>query len=525
MRARLLWLLLPALSALLAWDSWTDYRALQAVLQGIDDQYMLKVASALRDSMAPAASGSFTVDKSAASVESVVSRFGPTGVDVHVGLTALPKPVNAPAPERTLLGITDMPAVPVTSAAANAEVEGAQRVWYAADYRGMPVRVLALRSHALDAQGRAFELLVQVARRTDPGSRSVRAQSLQSALIRDGRLVTLVFVLVCLGVHWSLGPLDRLRKSALQADQRRPALLALDHVPPDMAPLVNAVNSSVAGYHTLLDQQSRFLADASHQLRTPLAIMRTQAGVALREDDPALLRHTLHAMLDQITRSQRLCDQLLALAQASDTAVSEEAAEMVDLNAIARSVVLQHLSLAHGKDQDLGWVDATPAAQEDDAFRSHDAVETTAGTQAVVANRGAAIAVPVWGRALELHEALANLVHNAIVYTPAGGRITVQVSSCGKEALAEVLDSGPGIAPARRDTVFERFQRGTAAPEIGPHGIGLGLSIARAYARRNGGEIELTDFACAPSAEVQSTRLGLRAVLRMPLAIGDTAGR
>jgi two-component system sensor histidine kinase TctE len=250
-------------------------------------------------------------------------------------------------------------------------------------------------------------------------------------------------------------------------------------VPHEVAPLVDAVNHNVASYRQLLDRQSQFLADASHQLRTPLAIMLTQAGVALREKDTAQLHDTLRAMVAQISRSRRLCEQLLSMAHATDSALTADAPGVVDLNVIAKDVALQYLTLAHEKDQDLGWVDAH--------------------------------AVPVHADAAELHEVLSNLVHNAIVYTPAGGSITVRAGTTDAMAWAEVSDDGPGIAPARRSEVFDRFRQVGDPSGSNARGAGLGLAIARAYAQRNGGDIVLADADTASGS-------GLRAIVQLPLA-------
>jgi two-component system sensor histidine kinase TctE len=221
-------------------------------------------------------------------------------------------------------------------------------------------------------------------------------------------------------------------------------------------------------------------------LRTPLAIMLMQAGVALREKDPAQQQQSLRAIVAQLARSRRLCEQLLSLAHASGDAAPVDAAAIVDLNAIAREVVLQYLTLAHEKDQDLGWIDAREGLDPpaDDAP-----------------------AVPVHASGPELHEVLSNLVHNAIVHTPAGGRITVQVGVDGDAAVAEVRDDGPGIPPARRDSAFDRFRQAAHDPGTGARGAGLGLAIARAYARRNGGDVVLADV---------DSGSGLRAMLRFP---------
>ncbi len=227
--------------------------------------------------------------------------------------------------------------------------------------------------------------------------------------------------------------------------------------------------------------------------------MLTQAGYAVRESEAGPMRETLHAIIAQLTRARRLSEQLLALAHASEARPDAAAPPpCCDLNAVARAVVLQYLPLAREKNQDLGWVDARgELAADDDA-------------------PGGPPVVPVAADGAELHELLANLVHNAIKYTPAQGRITVSVRLAGQVAEAAVCDTGPGIPPGRRAGMFERFHRapGDAAPD--GRGAGLGLAIARAYARRNGGDIELADGDAAA---------GLCAVLRLPLAAGAGAGR
>ena len=492
-RARLLTLLLPAILGLLALDSWNDYRALENQVQDAYDQSMLEAAHALQSSVAPARDGSLRLNAPAG----VQALFGaePLQKYLHVSLAPLPQAQagNAGQGELTLLGGTELPAPPpeLSTSGPDATAAGSP-VWYDSFHAGHRVRVVALQSQVQDGHGRPFTLRVQVAESTIPRERA-QAATLRQELIRDARMVLVMMLLVWLGVTWSLQPLERLRKSVLQGkgDELKP--LDTSGVPHEVAPLVEALNQHLASYRDLLEQQSQFLADASHQLRTPLAIMLTQAGVALRQKDTEQLHATLRAMVAQIARSRRLCEQLLALAHASDSAPPAGTPAVVDLNAIAREVVLQHLALAHEKNLDLGWVDARGEAADTGA-----------------AQPAPAPAVPVLARQPELHEALSNLVHNAIAYTPAGGHITVMAGSAGDTAFAEVSDDGPGIAQARRAEVFERFHSGGQGAERGARGAGLGLSIARTYARRNGGDIELADPVSGS---------GLRAVLRLPLIL------
>jgi two-component system, OmpR family, sensor histidine kinase TctE len=486
-RARLLTLLLPAILGLLALDSWNDYRALENQVQDAYDQSMLEAAHALQSSVALSPDGSLRLNAPAG----VQALFGaePLQKYLHVSLASLQQGQTGTAGpgELTLLGGTDLPAPPTASASP---------VWYDSFHAGHPVRVVALHSQVQDGLGRPFSLRIQVAEGTGPRERA-QAATLRQELIRDARMVLVMVLLVWLGVTWSLQPLERLRKSVLESKSGDLKPLDTSGVPHEVAPLVEALNQHLASYRELLEQQSQFLADASHQLRTPLAIMLTQAGVALREKDPAQLHATLRAMVTQIARSRRLCEQLLSLAHASESAPPAGAPALVDLNAVAREVVLQHLALAHEKNQDLGWVDARGDSAD-----------------AAAPEGGPAPAVPVLAREPELHEALSNLVHNAIAYTPAGGRITVMASQANGMALAEVRDDGPGIAQARRAEVFERFHSAGSVAGKGSHGSGLGLSIARAYARRNGGDIELADG---------PTGTGLRAILRLPPAPASQA--
>lgn len=508
-RARLLTLLLPGVVGLLALDSWNDYHALSRQVEQAYDQHLIESVNALQSSLSLAQDGSLRLNTPFAGTTTSDAGSPPMKKYLHVSLAprgAAPGDAAASRPEVSLLGETDLPA-PLGAAAA----AGGAPVWYESYYRGSRVRVLALQRQVEDGRGQAFDLLIQAAETTGPRDQA-QAGFLQQELKRDARMLGVMILLVWLGVRWSLQPLERLRKSVLQSQGQGLQPLDTREVPHEVAPLVQAINQHIASYRGLLDQQSQFLADASHQLRTPLAIMLTQAGFALREKDPEELRETLRAIVIQISRSRRLCEQLLSLAHASDSSPPADAPEVIDLNTVAKDVVLQYLTLAHEKNLDLGWLDAVAAGL---------AVPMAADDAPTWPRSAAVPVVPVLARGPELHEVLSNLVHNAIVYTPAGGHITVMVSTHNGMALAEVCDSGPGIAKARRAEVFERFHQ--SGPGKAAHGAGLGLAIARAYAGRNGGDIELADagtpFAVVPEGTgIAPSPTGLRAILRLPLA-------
>ncbi|NVM90753.1 sensor histidine kinase [Variovorax sp. SG517] len=492
-RARLLALLLPGIVALLALDSWNDYRALTDSLVVAYDQSLLEPVQALANGIVVASDGSVRVQEPF----SIQAMFESTRLRykyLHVGVQRIPKgeTLDVNSPETTLMGV---PALPRP---AQRPPDGTP-VFYDAQHEGHPVRVAALRQTVYDNAhpGIAYSVLIQAAEGTGPRARA-QAETLRQEVLRDTRMVLVTALLVWLGVAWTLRPLERLRRSL--RERQRDDLTPLDAsgVPREVAPLVDAVNHHISGHRRMVAEQSQFLADASHQLRTPLSILSIQAGYAVRETDPARMRESLHAIVAQLARTRRLSEQLLALAHA--TAGDEAApagAAVADLNAVARDVVLQYLPLARENDQDLGWVDA----------------RGDIGTDESADDEGDPPVLPVAADAAELHEVLSNLVHNAIKYTPRGGNITVTVRRDATHALAEVCDSGPGIAPERRESVFERFHRDSSTTTGPAQGAGLGLAIARGYARRNGGEIELSN---ADTPE-RPNGGGLRATLRLPL--------
>ena len=491
-RARLLALLLPGIVALLALDSWNDYRTLTDSLVVAYDQSLLEPVQALANGVVVASDGSVKVQEPF----SIQAMFESTHLRykyLHVGVQRIPKgePLDTRAPETTLMGVPGLPRPP------QRPPDGTP-VFYDAVYEQHPVRVAALRQTVYDStgSGAAWSVLVQAAEGTGP-RRQAQAESLKQELLRDLRMILVMALLVWLGVAWTLRPLERLRRSLRERPRDDLKPLDASGVPQEVVPLVDAVNHHIADHRRMVAEQSRFLADASHQLRTPLSILSIQAGYAVRETDPARMRESLHAIVAQLARTRRLSEQLLALAHATTEEEIAGGAEpaVVDLSDIARAVVLQYLPLAREHDQDLGWVDARGEPEGEDEPPP----------------------LPVKANGAELHEVLANLVHNAIKYTPRGGNITVTVRREASHALAEVCDSGPGIAPERRDSVFERFHRDPST-DAATKGAGLGLTIARSYARRNGGEIEL-DSADMPES---ANGGGLRAILKLPLAAGSS---
>lgn len=486
-RTLLITLLLPGVIVLLVIDSWNDYRTLADITNEAYDSALLEPARVLESSIEFTPDGRLVV---ATPVYAQVILESKAGLRKYFRIEEIdpPSPEGAaavPPPGRTVAGMPELPRPPAWPAARG------DPVFFNSVYRHDPVRVVAV-LRDLHYHGQHRQVLVLVA---ESIGRRLQAETTarRQELLRDARMLALVAILVWWGVAWSLRPLARLRNDirARRPDDLTP--LDASRVPGEVIPLVEAINYHVARYRRVLDEQSQFLADASHQLRTPLAIMLTQAQYALREPDPKRAQEGLRAIVDQLGRTRRLTEQLLSLAHASQADATPR--ELLDLNDVARNVVLQYLPLSHEKRQDLGWAAACQGATPADLP-----------------------AVPVMGSDVELHEALSNLVHNAIHYAPAGARITVSVARRGSRAEVAVSDNGPGIDALARDRAFARFDRVERGPASVSPGSGLGLSIARAYARRNDGDIELRD-----GDPNEQGGVGLAAVLWLPLADPGTA--
>lgn len=479
-RALLIGLLLPGMVALLLIDSLNDYRTLSEIANEAYDSALVEPAWVLENSLEFESDGSL---RAPMPLYAQVMLESQAGLRKYFRIEQIdpPLPDGAPVPVeqgKTLLGMPELPRPPIWPRA------NGLPVFYNGVYRNDPVRGVAL-VRDLYHQGAYRQVLVLVAE--SAGKRiAAEAHAQRQEILRDVCMLALVVLLVWWGVSWALRPLRRL--CADIRNRRSDDLTPLDasRVSNEVAPLVEAVNHHIARYRRVLEEQSHFLADASHQLRTPLAIMFTQAQYALRERDPARAQEGLRGIVDQLGSTRRLTEQLLSLAHASQADPLPR--QRLDMNAVSREVVLQYLPLAHEKQQDLGWVHA-------------------------VNEQGQEIDVPVCGSEAELHETLANLVHNAIHYAPAGARITVSVSRGKHRAEVAVSDDGPGLEPLLRERAFARFERvGTDKP-VTSSGSGLGLTIARAYARRNEGDIELRDG--EPNAQGS---VGLAAVLWLPLA-------
>ncbi|MDP3668948.1 MAG: sensor histidine kinase N-terminal domain-containing protein [Telluria sp.] len=368
----------------------------------------------------------------------------------------------------TVSGFDDLPAVPAN--VPRSEAYPALVRFYHANYNGEPVRIAALLQPVYDDSMRGIAL-IQVGETLD-ARRGLSRQILLDTLLRQAVMVLAVASLVWFAVRLVLRPLMRLKN---EVETR--ALSDLSDVDPAMVhkevrPLVAAMNSTMSRMQNLIASQRRFIADASHQLRTPLTVLKTQAELALRENDPAAMREIVESIAGTTDATVRLANRLLTLARVEH---GGEAAAMapVALPAIVRQVALELALPAVQKNIDLSL---------------------EASDQACVI-----------GHALLLHELVSNLLDNAIRYTPEGGNIVLRV--CGDEAgvLLQIEDSGNGIAEAEREKVFTPFYRAAATLECNPGGTGLGLAIVRDIAALHRASIALADGASGKGLKVSIT--------------------
>ena len=265
----------------------------------------------------------------------------------------------------------------------------------------------------------------------------------------------------------ALGPVETMTERARSITADRLAdRLPVENPDDEMGGLATVFNETLGRLQQSFEQMRQFTSDVSHELRTPLTSIRSVGEVGLRgHPDAQGYRTIIGSMLEEADRLAGLVDRLLTLSRA-ETGQAQLSREVVDMAGLAEDVV-SHLSvLAEEKGQTI-------------------AVERVAAPFALADRQ-------------VLRQALVNLVDNAIKFTPQAGQVRVRVSETASEAVCDVIDSGPGVPPAARDHIFERFYRFSDA--AAPGGAGLGLSIARGAVEANGGRLTL-----AASSEAGST--------------------
>ncbi|WP_454736915.1 sensor histidine kinase [Cupriavidus necator] len=468
LRRQLLLLLLPALAVMMAIDTWLTYGTLRDAANTAYDRSLYGSIRAIDNAIGMAG------DNIQLTLPDAAMEMFETAAQTHVFYRVSRERAGS---IESITGYDDLPLPPGT-------LVNNQPRFYDAEYLGEAVRIAAMARPVYRPDAR-MRVIIQVAETAEPRTALI-GTVWRSALARDLLLIVLSAAILVGGVTYVLRPLARVRDDveARSPDDLTP--LTFERVPAEVRPLVDAVNLHVSRSAAMAQSQAQFIADAAHQLRTPLAILKTQAEYAerqLRAPDPEAARQAageaVGGIVTQLEQAARLTNQLLALARVrqhqGESTQEADAIDIIDAVAVAEQVALDYLPLARGKQQDFGW-------------------EPVPGLK-----------LPVRADPALLREALANLVHNAIQYSPRGSRITLSATRDDQTACLVVEDDGPGIPAEEREKVFARFYRrvGNAEP-----GSGLGLAISREMAARFGGTVELGEG-------VQGT--GVRAVLKLPV--------
>lgn len=427
----LAWVVLP-LAGLLAVNLWTSRNSAIATADLVTDRMLLGSAKAIAEQV------SMTDGVLDATVPPAAIELFDTGDRDSVYYRV------ETAEGRLLTGYPDLPIPPPKS---SRSIEAA--------YRGQLLRLRAYR-HPIIGAGEDSPVRVTVGITLAGHDAMVRRLWL-NAFLQQLMLVVIAGVFVLLGLRRGLAPLLKLRDAVRSRKKTDLSPFSVPEVQSEILPLVDALNAYMGRVQAQMAAQRRFVANAAHQLRTPLALLSTQASYALREKGSEAREEALLALQTSTRRLARLAEQLLTLSRA-EPGSRRPRADRIDLMAEARQVLEDHAPIAVKHRIDLG-LDGS-------------------GT------------VIVGGDATMLREMIVNLVDNALRYTPEGGSVTVRVAEEGGMALLSVSDNGPGIPAAEREHVFERFYRIAGSEE---HGSGLGLAIVREVADNTRGRVTLSD--------------------------------
>jgi two-component system OmpR family sensor kinase len=433
LRARLLWFLLAAIVLAAGTQAYVAYRTVLKEADDIFDYHMQQMALSLRAGL-PASSTVGGLGGGDENFEFIVQVWTADGLRIFESAP------QAALPQRAVLGFSNVQA------------------------HGTTYRVFSIQTGAL---------VIQVAQ--DMAARRHMAGALALRTVGPiGLAAPLLMLVVWWVVSRSLAPVARVRSqvAARQADDLSP--VSERDLPEEVRPLVHELNLLFGRVRRAFDAQKHFVADAAHELRSPLAALKLQVQGLKRAADAEARELAVNRLAAGIDRATRLVEQMLALARHEASAAAGARPESVNLGEIARLAISDAIASAQAKNIDVGIARA-------------EAVELTGQPEA-------------------LRMLLRNLLDNAIKYTPTGGRVDVGIAATAIGTELAVEDNGPGLPEAERVRVLDRFYR-SGEPQA--PGSGLGLAIVKSIADLHGASVSLD---C-------STRLGgLRVTVRFPAA-------
>ncbi len=336
-------------------------------------------------------------------------------------------------------------------ASGKTQIDSDEAVYADSIFRGQKIRIVQVRQQVVGQATPGFAT-VTVGQTLVARDKLIRDLWVTS-LMQQGLLVVAAAFLAWIGLKRGLAPLNRLRTA--MSERRTGALTPLEapQAPVEVQPLVTSLNDYIARLSLLMETQRRFVANAAHQLRTPLTLLKTQATFGLREETTTGKDEALNAVTTSLDYLTRLTNQLLVLARA-EPGTNHGARVDIDLVPIVQKLMEDFAPVALDRNIDLG-------------IELGDAK------------------VMVHGNPTLLRELMSNLIDNALRYSFTEGVVTVKLCALGTTVIFTVEDSGPGIPPGERDKVFERFYRVHGAIS---EGSGLGLAIvAEIVASHDGG--------------------------------------
>jgi len=350
-----------------------------------------------------------------------------------------------------------------------------------------PVRVATL---VLPIPGEPEDRGVMVQYAETLGKRSrLTTEIIKGVILPQFVILPLAVLLVWLALAKGIKPLNELQQRIRQRESGDLSPIDGREAPEEVAPLVASINDLLQRLDQSLSVQKHFLADAAHQLKTPLAGLRMQAELAVREidagqRDPLALKAALNQISLSSQRAAHSVNQLLAMARAEDQQQALRT-QPVDLAQIVQDAMLDLFTKAQDKGIDIGYEGADPGA-----------------------------ATAMVGQPVLLGELVRNLLDNALQYTPVGGSVTARVlpDPFGQVLVLQVEDSGPGIPEAERELIFQPFYR---ALGTGVDGTGLGLAIVHEIAKSHDAEVSVT--AAHPRPATPGQGQGALFTVRFPL--------
>jgi two-component system sensor histidine kinase TctE len=385
----------------------------------------------------------------------------------------------------------------------------ARRLRFRDDLIGeQPVRVAYL--WLAGVPGPDSDALVQVAETL--GKRSTLATEIVKGVILPQFVILPVAVLlVWFALKRGFTPLDNIQARIRRRDSTDLSPIDERGVPEEVVPLVRAINELLQRLDRSMGAQRHFLADAAHQLKTPLAGLRTQAELTVREidsgrADPAVMKQSLRQIAISSQRAAHMVNQLLSMARVEHGGAIERRVP-VDLSAVTRDAVRDLVPRSLERRLDLGY----------EGPGERDGGE-------------AAVRPQVLGEPVLLGELVRNLIDNALQYTPTGGSVTARVwaETDSRAVVLQVEDSGPGVAPAERELIFKPFYRSLGTQV---DGTGLGLAIVAEVAQRYGAQVTVDDArprgaaaADGSAAPMPGALFTVRFPAAAPLLAGPTAG-